>query len=348
MRFSAFSVLDDHPERRADRGGDRYEEALALAREADRDGLETFWVAEHHFHSGGVLPAPAVFLGAAARETRRIRLGVLVAVLPLHRPRELAEALLTVDHLSQGRLEIGLGSGYIPLEFQGYGEDLEHRRQTFDARYPELLTALQGEPLPAPGSPEGSVRLNVQALQRPHPPLWMAVQSREALPYVARRGLSVAMIPYASMADLSELKNRVALFREALPPGANVRVAAAFHIFVGRDPRPGLAALRTYLGERLSTQSTHYASRAGEDPQGSSAEGLVSRGLALVGRPEEVLAQVRAIEATGVTDLFGIFDFGGLSPARSRASLRRFAALIGLPTGKQDAATAETPGRPGP
>jgi alkanesulfonate monooxygenase SsuD/methylene tetrahydromethanopterin reductase-like flavin-dependent oxidoreductase (luciferase family) len=334
MRYSVFSVLDDHPQRRAEWGGDRYEEALALAREADRDGLDTFWVAEHHFHSGGVLPAPAVFLGGAARETRRIRLGVLVAVLPLHRPRELAEALLTVDHLSRGRLEIGLGSGYVPLEFQGYGEDLERRRQTFDARYPEFLAALQGDALSAPGSAEGSVRLNIRAVQRPHPPLWMAVQSREALPFVARRGLSVAMIPYASMAGLSELESRVRLFREALPPGTTARVAAAFHVFVGEDPAPGLSALRTYLGERLSTQSTHYAARADQDPEGSSAEGLVARNLALVGRPEEVSAQVREVEATGITDLFGIFDFGGLPPVRSRASLRRFASLVGLTNGR--------------
>ncbi len=330
MRFSVFSVLDDDPVRRAARGGDRYEEALALAREADRDGLETFWVAEHHFHSGGVLPAPPVFLGAASRETRRLRLGVLVAVLPLHRPRELAEALLTVDRLSGGRLEIGLGSGYIPVEFQGYGEDLERRRQTFDERYPEFLAALRGDPLSAPGAPEDSVRLNVQAVQKPHPPLWMAVQSREALPFVARRGLSAAMIPYASMAGLSELKDRVQLFRDALPPGAKARVAAAFHVFVGEDRKPGLEALRTYLGERLSTHSTHYAARVGKDPEGSSAEGLIERGLALVGTPEEILARLPQIEATGVTDLFGIFDFGGLSPARSRASLRRFSQLVGL------------------
>ena len=344
MRFSIFSVLDDDPGRRAARGGDRYEEALALAREADRDGLETFWVAEHHFHPGGVLPAPPVFLGAASRETRRLRLGVLVAVLPLHRPRELAEALLTVDRLSGGRLEIGLGSGYIPLEFQGYGEDLERRRQAFDERFPELLSALRGDPLPAPGALGGSVRLNIHPVQKPHPPLWMAVQSREALPFVARRGLSVAMIPYASMSGLSELKDRVDLFRGALPPGLEVRVAAAFHVFVGEDPKPGVEALRTYLGERLSTQSTHYAARAGKDPEGSSAEGLIERSLALVGTPEEIRGRLLQIEATGITDLLGIFDFGGLSPARSRRSLRSFAQLVGLPRARKGSGPADAVG----
>ncbi len=330
MRYSVFSVLDDDPSRRAPGAPDRYEEAIALARTADREGLDTFWVAEHHFHPGGVLPSPNVLLGALARETRRIRLGTMVNVLSLHRPRELAESLALVDRLSAGRLEIGLGSGYIPLEFQGYGIDPSQRRELFDAAYPELLSALSGELLAAPTAPGGHVRLNVLPVQRPYPPLWMAVQTSEALPFVAARGVSVAMIPYANMQGLPELSERVRRYREALPSGARTRTAAAFHIYVADRPSPGIRALKRYLEERLTTQSTHFVARQQRDPGGSTPESLVRNGLALIGTPGEIRERLVQIEACGITDVLGIFDFGGLTPGAVRASVRRFARLAGV------------------
>lgn len=331
MRCSVFSVLDEQPELRAQRGGDRYEEAIALAKEADRDGFHTFWVAEHHFHAGGVLPVPAVFLAAASRETRRLRLGVMVSVLPLHSPREVAEQYALVDRLSGGRLELGFGSGYIPVELQGFGVLPAERRARFDAALPEVLAALRGEPIPVPGDPQLTVRLNVRPVQEPLPPLWVAVQSREALPFVARRGLSVGLIPYASVSSLEELARNISEYRAALPPGASsCRVAAAMHTYVGDRPAAARAALQRYLDARLAHRSTHFQVRVREAAEAATVEGLEARGMVLFARPGEVVARVEALERAGVTDLLGIFDFGGLEPSLARSSLRRFATAMGL------------------
>lgn len=326
-----FSVLDENRKVRAERGGDRYEEALALAREADRQGFHAFWVAEHHFHDGGVLPAPAVWLAAAARETRRIRLGVMVSVLPLHAPRELAEQYLLVDRLSGGRLDLGVGSGYIPTELQGFGVLPSDKRERFDAAYPEFVAALEGRPLAVPLDPALTVCLNVSPVQLPHPPLWMAVQSRAALPFVAQRGLSVGMIPYASVDNLDELARNIREFRSALPEGAKeARVAAAFHVYVGRDTAPAREALERYLGVSRSTQGGYFQAKAAGSTTATSLDDLEKKDLVLLGDPKRVRGQLERIEAAGVTDFLGIFDFGSLDPKLVRGSVRAFARAAGI------------------
>ncbi len=331
MRCSVFTVLDNDPAPHAVRKTDRYEEALELARQADRSSFHTFWVAEHHFHGGGVLPSPPVWLAAAARETHRVRLGVMVAVLPLHSPRDLAEQYALVDRLSGGRLEIGVGAGYVPQELQGFGILPSERRARFDAALPEFTAALRGEALPVPGDPSIFVRLNVRPLQQPAPPLWMAVQRREALPFVARRSLSVALIPYATVTGLEELGRNIQEYRSALPPGTEgTRVAAAFHVFVGRDLSPGRTALQRYLDSRLATGSTHFQAQVAEASEAATVEGLERRELVLFGEGREMEEKVERIRATGVTDLLGIFDFGGLSTREAKASMGAFARAMRL------------------
>lgn len=331
MRCSVFTVLDEEASVRRQRGGDRYEEAIELAREAERCGFHTFWVAEHHFHQGGVLPSPPVLLAAIARETRRIRLGVMVSVLPLHRPREIAEAYALVDRLSGGRLEIGVGSGYIPTELQGFGVLPSDRRALFDASFPEFVQALSGGPIPVPGDPSLTVRLNVRPLQSPHPPLWMAVQSREALPFVARRGLSVGLVPYASVKEVKELARNISEYRAALPAGAEgVRVGAAVHVFSGRETSQAETALQRYLDSRLATQSVNFQARVRESSEAATVRGLRDRGLVVLGGDAEVRSGIAAFERAGVTDLLGMFDFGGLDPQLVARSLRSFSKAMGL------------------
>ncbi|MGI0129114.1 MAG: LLM class flavin-dependent oxidoreductase, partial [Thermoplasmata archaeon] len=127
VRLSAFTVLDAYPSG-ADPARDRYRDAIELARSCEASGLSAIWVAEHHFHSGGLCPAPPILLAAMGRETERIRLGVMVSVLPFHEPVDLAEQYALLDRLVGGRLNLGVGSGYIPMEFDGFGVDPATKR----------------------------------------------------------------------------------------------------------------------------------------------------------------------------------------------------------------------------
>jgi alkanesulfonate monooxygenase SsuD/methylene tetrahydromethanopterin reductase-like flavin-dependent oxidoreductase (luciferase family) len=230
LRASVFSIFDAYPEEVI--GEDRYEQVITMARYADVSRYNTFWVAEHHFQLAGTLPSPPVFLAALARETSKINLGSLVSILPLHNPVELAEQYALVDRLSGGRLQIGLGSGNTPIDFHGFGVDQQKRTELFDKALPIFLKALQGEPIEAPSSSTGWVKLNVRPIQMPHPPIWIAAAKREAVRHVGSKGYGVALIPYATLSDISELKSLVSEYMSLLPESIEPRVAAVFHVYV--------------------------------------------------------------------------------------------------------------------
>src|SRR5919109_3894222 len=95
-----------------------YAERLQLLEAADAAGFFCYHLAEHHATPLGMAPSPALFLTAAAQRTRHIRLGPLVYLLPLYSPLRLIEEVCMLDHLSRGRLEVGVGRGVSPFELK--------------------------------------------------------------------------------------------------------------------------------------------------------------------------------------------------------------------------------------
>jgi alkanesulfonate monooxygenase SsuD/methylene tetrahydromethanopterin reductase-like flavin-dependent oxidoreductase (luciferase family) len=325
VRRSLFTIADRFPEEMA-AGRDRYGEMVELAVEADGAGLSTFWVAEHHFHPGGTCPSPTLVLAAAGAQTRRVRLGVLVSVLPFHSPLELAEQYALLDQLTGGRLELGVGSGYIPIEFEGFGVPIEEKRERFERNLALLTAAMRGEEVRLDGPAARPVRLNVAPVQLPHPPIRVAVQRREAVRFLGRKGLDIALIPYATLDSVDELAEEIREYRDELPPGARGHVAAAVHVYAGGDPAEGRSALQRYLSGRLATQSTNYQRQVDHDPRKGTAEGIEATGFAYVGPPGGLPAWLGRFERAGVDELLGIVDFGGLPARAARASARALAS----------------------
>lgn len=321
VKLSAFTVVDEYAE--ASRSA-RLREVLDLAVASEEGGLSTLWAAEHHFHAGGVCPSPPVLLAACGARTRHLRLGSLVSVLPFHSPIELAEQYAVLDRLLDGRLNLGVGSGYIAMEFAGFGVDPASKRERFDARLATFLAALRGEEVRAEGPEAAPVRLNVRPVQQPHPPVWVAVQRREAVPFVARRGFSIALIPYATLDGLDDLRAEIREFREHVPPGAHAEVAVGLHVYAGDRPELARAALQRYLDSRRATQSAFYMEKVREDPRRAAARSIEESGWALFGPGREVAHRLGDFRNAGVDEVLGIFDFGGLPPpevARSVESL---------------------------
>lgn len=327
MRLSAFTVVDAYPED-ASAGRDRYADVLRLAEAVEAGGLSTLWIAEHHFQPGGICPSPPVLLAACGERTRRIRLGVLVSVLPFHRPIELAEQYAMVDRLLGGRLNLGVGSGYIPLEFEGFGVDPATKRDRFDRNLATLLDAFDGREVRAEEPGAVPVRLNVLPMQRPHPPLWIAVQRREAIPFVARRGASLALVPYATVGSLAELGDQIREFRSHLPTGSAAEVAVAVHLYAGDRLGRARTALQRYLDARLATQSVFYQEKVRNDPHHASAATIEAGGFALFGSAAEVAKRLGDYAAIGVDEVLGIFDFGGLDAAEATHSVRALGAAF--------------------
>jgi alkanesulfonate monooxygenase SsuD/methylene tetrahydromethanopterin reductase-like flavin-dependent oxidoreductase (luciferase family) len=158
---SLFWLLDHYPET-GESLSSVHTTALAHARLADRLGFTGLWLAEHHFKKLGTAPNPAVVLAAVAQCTENLRLGPAVSVLPLRDPILVAEDYALVDVLSGGRLDMGVGSGSQPLEFEGMERDFETRRESFDAH---LATLRECWGVMASGEP-GPTALNVAPYNR--------------------------------------------------------------------------------------------------------------------------------------------------------------------------------------
>jgi alkanesulfonate monooxygenase SsuD/methylene tetrahydromethanopterin reductase-like flavin-dependent oxidoreductase (luciferase family) len=123
-----------------------------LCEEVERVGLDSIWLTEHHGFDDDYLPSPLTLLAAAAARTSRVRLGTGIVVAPLHAPAELAEQAAVLDLVSGGRLDLGIGAGYRPPEFELYGADMRSRYSVNDARAKqirELWASGRVTPVPA-------------------------------------------------------------------------------------------------------------------------------------------------------------------------------------------------------
>src|SRR5215218_2474931 len=181
MRYSIFSVQDHYPGRGRS-VPELYQQILAQGELAESLGYDTFFVAEHHFHEYGAVPNPAVMLSSMAQRTTRLRLGTAISVLTFHNPLTLAESYAMLDVLSCGRLVLGVGSGYLKHEFEGYGVDPAEKRDRFDEALEVLQRALSGERVTFAGRyvRVENIAINVLPIQQPAPPIYVAILRREA------------------------------------------------------------------------------------------------------------------------------------------------------------------------
>src|SRR5688572_28218081 len=131
MRFGLF-YLPSYPSQGGPAPAGLLNEIVEQAVLAEQLGLEGIWLAEHHFHGfGGMIPNPAALGCAIAARTQRLRIGTAVALLPYHHPLRLAEDYAMLDALSEGRLDFGVGTGFLRWENEIWGAPLETARAKF-------------------------------------------------------------------------------------------------------------------------------------------------------------------------------------------------------------------------
>src|ERR1700749_1973436 len=173
MQFGVFDQNDHGPYPLAE----QYENRLKLIEFYDRAGFRTYHMSEHHSTPLNLTPSPSVFLAAVAQRTKRIRLGALVYVLPAHHPLRLAEEICMLDHLSHGRLEVGIGRGASPHELNYFGVDADLAQAMYVEAYQVIMQSLTKDEVNFSGKHYRfeKVPIDMKPAQRPHPPLWYAV-----------------------------------------------------------------------------------------------------------------------------------------------------------------------------
>ena len=183
---------------------------------AEELGYHSVFVVEHHFTGVGQLSASLNFLSYLAGRTRRIRLGTAVVVLPWHNPVLLAEQVATLDLLSNGRLDFGVGKGYRPPEFAGFCIPIEEATERFDEAIAFLRKAWTAK---GRFSHHGkrwhfdNIVIEPRPVQQPHPPLWMGAGSFESIRRAAREGFNLLL---DQIAPVDLIIERVAAYREEL------------------------------------------------------------------------------------------------------------------------------------
>lgn len=327
LQFGIFDQNDHGPYPLAE----QYEARLRLIELYDQSGFRTYHMSEHHSTPLNMTPSPSVFLAAVAQRTKRLRFGALVYVLPTHHPLRLAEEICILDHLSQGRVEVGVGRGASPHELAYFGVDPDVAPAMYVEAYTVLMQALTQTEVNFSGKHYHftKVPIETQPFQRPHPPLWYAVPVPEGAAWPAQHGINV--VCGGPLSRVREITDRYRAEWTAAGRAADRIPLLGLNRFVlaadtdreamalGRRAWPRFHASFMKLWKMHGTQPRNI--RLPED-----FDTLVENGGAIAGSPGTVSDRIRRMtDEGGVNYFIGQFSFGDLTEAEVLHSVDIFA-----------------------
>jgi alkanesulfonate monooxygenase SsuD/methylene tetrahydromethanopterin reductase-like flavin-dependent oxidoreductase (luciferase family) len=317
--------------------GQGFREYIEYNVEAEALGYDSTFVVEHHFTGFGQVSASLNLLTWVAARTSTLRLGTAVMVLPWHNPVLLAEQAATIDLLSGGRLEFGVGKGYRHNEFASFCIPQEEADERFEESLGLILKSwTSDERFSHHGKYWNFDNIIVEppTAQKPHPPIWMAAGSPDSIRKVARRGFKLLLDQIAST-DLSIerfniYKAEVEACGRRFDP-MDVGVSRGFYVTKNAQDKAKAVETRLANQQRLA--------RLAADPTGKAKSSMLTFAetldaaaeSALYGSPEEIAAKLATLRAAGIEHVL----LNG--PAGSRENLRAFArevmpAFAGPPT----------------
>lgn len=319
---------------------------LDLLAESEALGFDSLWANEHHFDPyGGIIPSPPTLLAALSQRTQRVRLGTSIVVLPLHNPIEIAEQLAMVDLMSNGRVEFGIGRGFVEFDYDRLHVPREGSNERMREQLEVILKAWRGERF----SHEGrfytykDVELWPKPEQRPHPPIWVSCSRTPAsFAWAGERGFNVLTVAYHSVQNLIP---NTRLYREAWDkaghPKGKWNLATHYHCVLAESKREAREiagkAWRRYME---ATNHTFERLEAGATGPGADARRKLTQELSDTDRMVEELRQIagtpdecvtlleRAQDVLGFNQCDCTFFFGGVTYEQAQRSLRLFATEV--------------------
>jgi alkanesulfonate monooxygenase SsuD/methylene tetrahydromethanopterin reductase-like flavin-dependent oxidoreductase (luciferase family) len=315
-----------------------YEERLQLVEAAEDAGFYAYHLAEHHATPLGMAPSPSVFLSAVAQRTTRIRLGPLVYILPLYNPLRLVEEICMLDHLSGGRLELGIGRGISPYELGSFGVDDARSRGIFDEALAVVMAGLTQDRLTFEGRHYryDDVPMELRPLQQPYPPLWYPAQSQESVGYIARHGFNFVRLGPAAFArqPVADYWQTWAAHRQG-PDRLNAhvetpRVGIVRQVFVADTDEEATAVVRS--AHRVWNHSILKLWHDHDDHSRDAQFGwemATQHETILFGTPDGVCEQMgRLLEVSGCNYVLCVFSWGAIPHDLALRSMRLFADAV--------------------
>ena len=332
MRFGLFGGATVKTEGATKAVGDSasdYSEFVDYVCEAEELGFYSTFLVEHHFTGFNQVSASLGLLCYLAAKTKRMRLGTAVTVLPWHNPVLVAEQAATVDVLSGGRLDFGIGRGYRASEFRGFCIPIEEGQE----RYDEALEVIRK----AWANPKGFTHhgkrwhfdeaiVEPAPIQQPHPPFWIGAGTPPVLEAAGRLGLNLLL---DQLSTPEVIGGRVAIYQRAVEAAGRVydpmRLALTRTLCLAMNANERelrLAERAQFLEDvrRLTVAPNQTSSL----PMSSSPADArrASEAAALLGDPDEIIARLKHLESMGVEYVL-LMDL-----TSSRQALRTFAREV--------------------
>ncbi|MEZ5709966.1 MAG: LLM class flavin-dependent oxidoreductase [Blastomonas sp.] len=306
-----------------------FQNALDELELADSLGFDYAWLVEHHFleeysHSS----APEVFLGALSQRTKRIRLGHGINVMPpqINHPARVAERIATLDLLSNGRVEWGTGESGTAMELEGFGVDVDTKKDAWREATEQCANMLTMNPYPGyQGEFFSMPTRNIvpKPLQAPHPPLWVACSRRETILHAARNGMGALVFGFAAPEQAGKwVKEYYDIIRsdECVPIGhaINPNFAIVTALSVNEDEQ--VAIDRGTKGFKYFGYSLGFYAAFGKNKPGYSklwedfkkAEASIedNHGNGGIGTPDQVYEHCKAYADVGVDQIIFVQQTG--------------------------------------
>jgi alkanesulfonate monooxygenase SsuD/methylene tetrahydromethanopterin reductase-like flavin-dependent oxidoreductase (luciferase family) len=343
-RFGIFDHLERLP---AVSLRQQYEDRLELLARADALGFYAYHLAEHHQAPLCMAPSPSVFLAAAARHTRQLKLGALVNILPFYHPLRLIEELCMLDQLSGGRLQIGIGRGITAIEHTYWGLRPEEAHARQEEALQILVRGLTCDTMDHHGRyfRFDNVPLEMAPMQGPHPPFWSAGNPE----YAGRHGTHFAFHAGPRFGEVLA-RYRVLWQKHQGGPGwLNPHVSEPFvgstrHLVVADSDAEAEAIARASWpvynrnfakrgldgpGPETSSAGSIKALPAGGPGLGGDVDKAFELERCVVGSPDTILRHVEQYTLdAGVNYLVASFQWGSISHAQAMRSLDLFGTEV--------------------
>ncbi len=316
-----------------------YREHLDLAADSEALGYDNIWLTEHHFVDDGYSPSLLPIAAALAARTRTIRIGTFLILLPLHNPVRIAEDTATVDLISNGRFDLGVGLGYRREEFGDQGISHTERGARLKEGIAIIQRLLRDEEVTIDGkfSKLNKIRIVPPALQRPHPPIWLGAIAPKAIERAAEMGFHFQAVgPHA----LDELYD-VALEKYGRnPKDFNIAQLRACYVAPSREQAWEQAAEGVhYMASCYAKWFAEANDKPGDDKAGEGIpavdEMIKSQSFsffgedAIVGTPKDAAEMISDYVNRGrLTHMVMAMALPGLAPHLARSSMDLFAKEV--------------------
>ena len=313
---------------------------------AEKLGLSSAWIGEHHFNRRGCVSVPAIVLANVAAATTRLRLGPAVVVLPIHHPIHVAEEWATLDQLSGGRVDFAAGRGYDRHEFTPFAADFDASAEHFSEGV-ELLMRCWTETKPFDFKGRfynvEDVEVFPKPLQKDFRP-YMGSFSRFSMELAAQWDWNLLLAPFAATILFGSLANAVAAYGEicakAQRPARKIKCSYFIHIGEGENERQralermvgyitmaGLRKTMSQGGTGALPPSMAYFKQIGERLNDAKASDFDDNSL-LHGSPQRIVDTLKRVEVIGIDEVILYFNFGNRPDAFVREQMHRFMADV--------------------